>query len=517
MAEYYAVLKKAVGGLDPGSAEARRAVYDRARNALIGQLKAIDPPLPASEISRQRLELEEAIRRVERETAAEVRSARVPRASEVAEPASSSVPSAAPEPVPAPQQAGPPSPQDVFRRAIQEAEVRGSAAGRAPERPTAPPEPRYADADAVVEPAQVQRPGIRTEAVPISAMAGPVPDYEDDWQSRNSSPTEAPERYPAPRGGRRSPGRRRQPEYVDDEIDVFEPSVRTRRSRLSTIILLLLIVGMVAALGILGWSQRDLIADLIAEFESGPTQQVASPPAVPAPPDRQPETVDRIGGGTEDSSVRMIGETAVPASPEPAADPIASTIAETPPMMSAGIDGGQKAVLFEEPLDAAAAAAGVMAIDAVINWRFVEDGASGPEISADIEVPERAMTIRLAIRRNTDSTLPASHLVETVITTPSNFPGKGIRSVPRLVLKADENERGEPLIGAAAKVADGFFWIALSAAADDVRKNLELLRQRSWIDLPLVYETGQRAILTFEKGLQGAEVFENAFAAWGTG
>src|SRR5664279_3836343 len=70
MAEYYAVLSKAVAGLEASSPDARRTVYDKARNALIGQLKAIDPPLPTQEISRQRLELEEAIRRVERETSA---------------------------------------------------------------------------------------------------------------------------------------------------------------------------------------------------------------------------------------------------------------------------------------------------------------------------------------------------------------------------------------------------------------------------------------------------------------
>ena len=34
MAEYYTVLKRAVAGIDPKSAEARRAVYDKARNAL---------------------------------------------------------------------------------------------------------------------------------------------------------------------------------------------------------------------------------------------------------------------------------------------------------------------------------------------------------------------------------------------------------------------------------------------------------------------------------------------------
>jgi len=116
-----------------------------------------------------------------------------------------------------------------------------------------------------------------------------------------------------------------------------------------------------------------------------------------------------------------------------------------------------------------------------------------------------------------DPTLPASHLVESLITTPPDFPGTGIRSVPRLVLKPTENERGAPLIGAAAKVAEGFFWIALSAAEADVKRNLELLRESPWIDLPMVYENGQRAILTFEKGPQGTEVFENAFAAWSTG
>ena len=67
MTDYYAVLKKAVGGLEREAGEVRRSVYDKARTALIGQLKSIDPPLTTSEISRQRLELEEAIRKVERE------------------------------------------------------------------------------------------------------------------------------------------------------------------------------------------------------------------------------------------------------------------------------------------------------------------------------------------------------------------------------------------------------------------------------------------------------------------
>jgi hypothetical protein len=512
MAEYYAVLKKAVGGLDTGSAEARRAVYDKARNALIGQLKAIDPPLAASEISRQRLELEEAIRRVERETVAEAQNARRGKPAEP-EPA----PSIAPDPVPPPQQQGPPSPQDIFRRAIQEAEARGASAGYAAERASDPPADPYEDNGTTVAPpdhwAQGGRPEYRTDANQGNAAARLAPEYNDEWQSRSVAARQPSEPYPERRRPQRATGRRR--DYLED-ADAEAPQQLGRRSRLPTILLFFLIIVMIGGLGALGWSQRTLIADLLAEIDGGPTDVVA-PESAPAPPDVQSKSEDRLAGGPDaDSSVRVVGESDIPAPPDASSDAIADSIARAPPTTGEAA-GGQTAVLYEEPVDAAAAAAGVTAIDAVINWRFVENGTSGPEVTADVEVPERGMSIRLVIRRNTDPSLPASHLVEAVISTPADFPGRGIRSVPRLVLKVSEDERGEPLIGAAAKVADGFFWIALSAAEADVARNLRLLRERSWIDLPLVYETGQRAILTFEKGAQGTQVFESAFAAWSTG
>ena len=62
-----------------------------------------------------------------------------------------------------------------------------------------------------------------------------------------------------------------------------------------------------------------------------------------------------------------------------------------------------------------------------------------------------------------------------------------------------------------------YFWIALSGADADLSANLALPRERDWIDLPFVYETGQRAILTFEKGTPGDRVFQKAMAAWTTG
>ena len=145
----------------------------------------------------------------------------------------------------------------------------------------------------------------------------------------------------------------------------------------------------------------------------------------------------------------------------------------------------------------------MVAINAAVTWSFVQGGADGAEIVGNIDVPERGLKIKMTIRRNTDQTLPASHVVEVVVDAPASFPGKGIRDVPRLVMKPAEDARGQPLIGASAKVADGFFWIALSGETQDVTANLKLLKERGWIDLPLVYETGQRAILTFEKGHAG--------------
>ena len=486
MAEYYAVLKKAVGGLDGGSAEARRAVYDKARNALIGQLKAIDPPLAASEISRQRLELEEAIRRVERETAAEAQAPRYERPVE-REP----VPSTAPEPPPASNQR---SPQDIFRRAIQDAETRGGAVERAPARGASPP-------------GGYTRPEYRTDPPQGGTEARLAPDYDSDWQSRRPASSMPPDPY-LDRQDRRQGGRKR--EYLEeDDTELLERTARP--SRLPTILLFVLILGMLGGLGALGWSQRAVIADLLGGIGQGPSTGEAPPEAAPTPPtDAADKSGDRLPG---DDSVRVVepGE----GSPQAGSDAIADAISGAPEAGDALV--AQRAVLYEEPLDAATAVAGVTAIDAVVTWRFVESGPSGPEIEANLEVPDRAMKIRLSIRRNTDPTLPASHLVEAVVDTPADFPGKGIRSIPRLVFKLSEDERGLPLIGAAAKVADGFFWIALSSAESDIQQNLQLMRERLWIDLPIVYQTNQRAILTFEKGTPGDRVFQRAFAAWSTG
>ncbi|HEY2136436.1 MAG TPA: hypothetical protein VGH49_11130, partial [Xanthobacteraceae bacterium] len=69
MADYYPLIAKAVTGLDKSTGEARRELYTRARNALVTQLRGVVPALSETDITRERLALEEAIRKVEAEAA----------------------------------------------------------------------------------------------------------------------------------------------------------------------------------------------------------------------------------------------------------------------------------------------------------------------------------------------------------------------------------------------------------------------------------------------------------------
>jgi hypothetical protein len=70
MTDYRPLLSRAIGALDPNTGEARRAVYDRARTALVNQLRGMNPPLAEADITRERLALEEAIRKIEGDVSA---------------------------------------------------------------------------------------------------------------------------------------------------------------------------------------------------------------------------------------------------------------------------------------------------------------------------------------------------------------------------------------------------------------------------------------------------------------
>jgi hypothetical protein len=153
-------------------------------------------------------------------------------------------------------------------------------------------------------------------------------------------------------------------------------------------------------------------------------------------------------------------------------------------------------------------------------WRTetVSPGAGlAPElvVRADVKIPDRRMSVTWSLRCNTDKTLPASHTIEIMFNLPADFPGGGIANAPGVLMKQTEKARGTPLAGLSVKVTDGFFLIGLSAIDADRQRNIQLLKDQEWFDLPIVYTNGGRAIIAVEKGTSGDRAFANAFAAWG--
>jgi hypothetical protein len=67
MPNYYPLIVRAIGALDENTARTRRMAYERARQALVRHLRAIEPAVRESEVTRERLKLEQAIRKVEEE------------------------------------------------------------------------------------------------------------------------------------------------------------------------------------------------------------------------------------------------------------------------------------------------------------------------------------------------------------------------------------------------------------------------------------------------------------------
>jgi hypothetical protein len=176
----------------------------------------------------------------------------------------------------------------------------------------------------------------------------------------------------------------------------------------------------------------------------------------------------------------------------------------------------QRVVLYDEdPTDPK----GKQYVGSVI-WRTEQIKASAGQkadiaVRADIEIPDRKFKMTMSFRRNTDASLPASHTAELTFVLPPDFAGGGVGNVPGLLMKSNEQARGTPLAGLAVKVTDGFFLVGLSNVEVDRARNLQLMKERSWFDVPLVYVNQRRAIIAIEKGAPGERVFNEAFATWG--
>jgi hypothetical protein len=123
------------------------------------------------------------------------------------------------------------------------------------------------------------------------------------------------------------------------------------------------------------------------------------------------------------------------------------------------------------------------------------------------------MNMTLTLRRNTDRTLPVSHTFDLLFELPPDFQPGSVIEVPEIRMAQAHNAPGAPLAGLAVKVTTSFFLIGLSEAPADRDRNVELLKRRLWLEIPIVF-ANWGATLVLEKGSSGADVFTRAFAEW---
>ncbi|ALK10835.1 hypothetical protein [Blastochloris viridis] len=536
MADFAPLISRAIAGLETNTPENRRVLYDRARAALVAQLRSIAPPLSETDITRERLGLEEAIRRIESDIVRSQREAalRPPPASGEAQsreshfrpPQAPAAPADLPQRDVAPEPAAA-APPPAERKSAFQARVDRLAPGEGRQRLQAGLRDEKTLLEARQEP--------RNEAKPAGEAGNPTPEPVGNGdgasadvgssakasggsaarssQTGEQPPSQRPGRPPPsqqagaapaepdapptlrrskiePRPSARSLGGR--PRY--DEIEMADEAAGGRARFWAIVVGLVVLVLVAAAIGLLAASGR------LPLFGNGAPPRPAAQTSQPA---ERPKISDRI---TQDEPRSQAPQSQAQPAPQSSQQPPAE-----------GLQVAQRAILYEE--DPAAGQQGQVLIGTVA-WRTetVTPGAGLPPdlaIRAEVQVPDRRMSASVTLRRNVDTALPASHTIELLFTTPADFPFGGVAKVPGILAKRGEGQRGAPLAGLAVDVTAGFFIVGLSAIEADVQRNLQLLKERAWLDIPLVYKNGRRAILSIEKGIPGDRVFADVFAAWG--
>src|SRR5712671_3851872 len=531
MADYYPLIARAIAGLDPSApGESRRALYERARAALIAQLRSVQPPLSESEITRERLSLEEAVRKVESEAAQRARDA---------------------------SRAGGARSGDAFRASTRPSARPGETAppstSQAP-RPRPPSPQGRNERPPGQEDRQDQRPprNLRADAPPPSRPQPPNSQPQVPMPDPQLPPTReragTPPRRGPDNGAQQAPAVRGFRDIAADADDLGRAAAQANRAARKTYAN---VPSPSPEFDRLEPSMEDRGADPDAPYSYDESVEEAEryaqqpPPRPRLAPDREPKRRARTGAVFPFKSAIAVGIVLIlvgagilwgksvvttvsglfkpqpsvveaPKDASPLSKPKIPDRVGQPSSTEQVAPVAQRVVLYDEdPADPK----GKQYVGSVI-WRTEQIKASAGQkadiaVRADVDIPDRKFKMTMSFRRNTDTSLPASHTAELTFILPPDFSGGGVGNVPGILMKSNEQARGTPLAGLAVKVTDAFFLVGLSNVDADRQRNLQLLKERSWFDVPLVYVNQRRAIIAIEKGAPGERAFNDAFATWG--
>jgi len=549
MADFAAVLRKTIAALRENTPEARDRIYQKARSTIEAKLQAVTPPPAPQVVERQMRLLEDAIATVEAEYAPAAPEPEPTPENEFDKvlrdlEAISGEPSSARWSVTEKKPAAPvittiepekPAQEETVGR--DDAAADEAAARVGSEEPPIPEEASVAVPSVDAESLAAEEPKVASEAIEPELevpAATSAPEHQDDRSQTDETAKEASatseESVATP---------------PLDETFEDRPALRELRSKraaqqksrkvpLAAAAILLLLGG--GALG--AWFYRDDVARMAgygtggsATEEATPSDQdVAAAPAAGVA--NQPESDGAGTDGAAEEPVRKLTQRLLPdgtevdegpASGQPTVGEGTSIAASTErPAEEARQSGddaavavGQKAIFYEErTIQEQASASNGNVVWTVEQESPGSDLPPEPVIYAEASIPDKRLRLKMSIRRNVDQSLPASYIAELIFLTPEDFSGGAVGSVASISLKRTEQDAGNRLLGVPAKIADGFFLVALSDNTADIEANNLLLERMEWIDIPIVYTSGRRALITLEKGVPGGSVFNQALTAW---
>jgi hypothetical protein len=233
------------------------------------------------------------------------------------------------------------------------------------------------------------------------------------------------------------------------------------------------------------------------------------PASVPGTPTAEGKSVAQQNVAAADTSSPSVQSDAAPAENLTPNGPAAAPATQNTP-----VGATEKMFLYEERIGESSPTAIEGSVVWTVQHEAGQDGRQDATVQGNITVPERNLSALVTFKRNSDPSLPASHLVEIVFSVPPNFEGGSIDSVQRISMKRTEQDRGDPLIAVPAKITDDFHMIALNDYPDARKSNLDLLATRDWIDIPITYRNGRRALITMQKGATGGNAFNTAIKEW---